>query len=235
VKAAFAAAAALAAVAVGAAPPAALATNECRGLQVCVRIAGPWVVVPVRLSAPRPQVQYQLTCPKGFVVGGLDAELTDRAIDVSFVGSSGSPVNPGITTSRSVVFVASYVGTSTRVQSFRPHAGCIPSAGGGTRTPTAVSAVVPPGKPTVRRVRTVRVQPSTRTVVVRCTSGERLVAMSQARGFFTKTPPSAALVATVSAHVSARGGRVTATVRGDDAVTSVRAVVQVAAVCAGGK
>ena len=234
-KAVFASTTALAALLAASVASPALATNECRGLQVCVRVAGPWVVVPVRLAAPRPQVQYQLTCPKGFVVGGLDAELTDRGIDVSFVGSSGSPVNPGITTSRTAVFVASYVGTSSRTQTFRPHIGCIPSSGGGSRTPTSVRAVVPPGKPTVRRVRTVRVPPSSRTVVVRCTSGERLVAATHALGFFTKSPPSAQLVGTVFAQRSVRGGRVSALVRGDDAMTSVRAVVQVAAVCAGGK
>ena len=39
------------------------ATNECRGLNPCVPVAGPWVVVPVGHGASRPQVQYQLTCP----------------------------------------------------------------------------------------------------------------------------------------------------------------------------
>src|SRR5205085_1959652 len=65
----------------------AAATNECRGLQVCVRVPGPWVVVP----SSRSPVQYQLSCPRGFVVGGLDAELSDRAVDIDFLGLLGSP------------------------------------------------------------------------------------------------------------------------------------------------
>jgi len=68
----------------GAAPAA--ATNECRGLQVCVRVAGPWVVVPAALTTSRPSVDFQLSCPRGYVIGGLDAELSDRAIDIDFLG-----------------------------------------------------------------------------------------------------------------------------------------------------
>ena len=79
----------------------AAATNECRGLQVCVPVAGPWVV-----AAGAAEVRYQLACPKRFVVAGLDAELSSRHVDVAFRGALGSPVNPGITTSTSAVFLA---------------------------------------------------------------------------------------------------------------------------------
>ena len=89
-----------------------------------------------------PQVQYQLTCPRGYIVGGLDAELTDRAIDVWFLGASGSPVAPGRTTSRTVVFVATYVGIGARAPTFRPHAGCIPAR----RRRTADADVVSRGR-----------------------------------------------------------------------------------------
>ena len=68
--------------------------NECDGLMVCVPVAGPWVVVPISGGVPRPRVEYQLTCPRGHIVGGLDARLSDRAIDVNFLGTLGSPVNP---------------------------------------------------------------------------------------------------------------------------------------------
>ena len=217
-----------AALAVGVAPAA--ATNECRGLNPCVPVAGPWVVVPVGRAVPRAQVQYQLTCPRGFVVGGVDAELTDRAIDVSIVGTSGSPVGPGITTSRAVVFVASYVGTGARAPTFRPHAGCLPATGGGQRTPTGVSATVPPGKPTVRRVRTVRVR-SSATITVACRADERLVAAHVARGFFTPAPPGLALVASLSTTQRISGTRVVVTARARQG----KGAVQVAAVCAGGR
>ncbi len=102
---------AVAGLAAGAGP--AGATNECRGLQVCVRVAGPWVVVPVGLATPRTPAQYQLTCPRGFIVAGLDAELSDRAIDIDFLGLLGSPVNPGTTTTRSAVFRGVFTGGRT--------------------------------------------------------------------------------------------------------------------------
>ena len=223
------AAAILAATAgIGASPAA--ATNECRGLQVCVRVAGPWVVVPAASTTPRPRVDFQLSCPRGYVIGGLDAELSDRAIDVWFLGAAGSPVAPGRTTSKTIVFVARYVGSGGRAPTFRPHAGCIPGGGGGRRTPTAFFAVFPPGKPTVRRVRTVRVR-ATGTAAVRCHNDERLVAAYSARGFRTAKPPSPQLVASFSA-------RTRLTANGISAQTSDgngRAVVQLAAVCAGGR
>lgn len=211
------------------------ATSECRGLNPCVPVAGPWVVVPVGRGVPRPQVQYQLTCPRGYMVGGVDAELTDRTIDIAFLGASGSPVNPGITTSRTVVFVATYVGAGARTPTFRPHAGCIPARGGGRRTPTSVAAVVPPSQPTERRVRTIRIAANrTQNVVQACRAGERLVAAHNARGFFTRTPPSADLVVSLSATPRVRGNRVVVAARGGPALRGVRAVVQVSAVCAGG-
>jgi hypothetical protein len=206
------------------------ATSECRGFIACVPIAGPWVVVPVARTTPRPEVQYQLSCPRGFVVGGVDAELTDRAIDVWFMGAAGSPVSPGRTTSRTIVFVARYVGLGAAAPTFRPHAGCIPAQGGGRRTPASISAVVPPGQPTVRRVRTFRVT-SRRYVAVGCRRDERLVAGYSARGFRTAKPPSPALVASLSAQSALARDHIVVAVRGGQR----RGVVQVAAVCAGGR
>jgi hypothetical protein len=206
------------------------ATSECRGFMACVPVAGPWVVVPVSASAQRPQVQFQLTCPKGFIVGGVDAELTDRAIDIWFLGAPGSPVAPGRTTGRTIVFVATYVGSGAGAPTFRPHAGCIPGTGGGSRTPTAFSRVFAPTKPAVRRVKTVRVRPGG-SYVVRCRNDERLVAAYSARGFRTAKPPTAALVHSLSAHASLGPNRISATASGGGG----RAVVQLQAVCAGGK
>lgn len=207
------------------------ATNECRGLNPCVPVAGPWVVVPVGNGVPRPQVQYVLACPRGYVVGGLDAELTDRAIDVSFLGRSGSPVNPGITTSRTAVFAATYVGGSARAPSFRPHLGCLPG-GGGRRTPTALTAVVPPGEPTVRFVKNVKLGTGVSTrVAVACGVGERLIAAYDARAFTTRTPPTAQLVNSFALRRTVRANRVVVTA---SSVTP-GAVVQVSIVCAGGR
>jgi hypothetical protein len=218
-------AAAAAALAVGAAP--AQATNECEGLVVCVPVAGPWVVVPSGVGVPRQRVEFQLSCPRGHVVGGLDAELSHRAIDVGFLGTLGSPVNPGITTARAAVFTASFVGWSPRISTFRPHIGCVPGSGGGGRIPT----VVAPGRPTVRRVRTVPVRAGTQTVARGCARGERLVGAAHAIGFRTRTPPSASLVGTVRGARAIRGGRVVVTVRADAELEGVRAVAQVQAIC----
>jgi hypothetical protein len=227
------AALAAAAVLLGAEP--ASATNECRGLMICVPVHGPWVVVPTASSVPRPRVEYQLSCPRGFVVGGLDAELSDRAIDLGFLATLGSPVTPGISTSRAAVFLASYVGGAARAPTFRPHIGCIPASGGGGGIPTAASAVFPPGRPTVRRQRTVRIQPDrSRQVVRACAADERLVDAWHAVGFYTAAPPSESLVESVTATRALRGGRASVSVRGDAALGRVRAVVQVGAVCAGG-
>lgn len=205
--------------------------NECDGLMVCIPVEGPWVVVPTSGALPRPQVEYQLTCPRGHVVGGLDARLSDRAVDVAFLGTLGSPVNPGISTSRSVVFVATYVGASARAPTFKPFIGCMPAAGGGSRVPTSATAFRP-GKPTIRRVRTVRVRPGEATVTQRCLSSERLVGASHALAFATRTPPSVSLVGGLSSSQSVRGREVVVQVRADAELAGVRAVVQVHAVCA---
>lgn len=209
------------------------ATSECRGLQVCVRVAGPWVVVPTGSTAPRPRVEYQLSCPKGYIVGGLDAELTDPAIDVTFQGLIGAPVNPGITTSRTALFVATSVRTPSRLATFRPHIGCMPSAGGGQRIPT-IHHVVPPGHPDTRRVTTIRIQPGPQTVTKTCAAGETLVSATHAIGFYTPKPPAAGLVSSVQASQTVRAGRVTVSVHAGGAVVAVRVVVQVDLTCGGG-
>lgn len=204
--------------------------NECEGLMVCVSVPGPWVVVPASTTAPRQRVEFQLTCPKNHVVGGLDARLSLRAIDVSFLGTLGSPVNPGITTSRSAVFLGMYAGSSASAPTFRPFLGCMPSAGGGSRVPTSVTAF-PPGRPVTRRVKTVRVRPGTTTIVQRCASGERFLGGSHAFGFFTRTAPSASLVGSLSGSQAITGASVVVRVRGDAELSGVRAVVQVHALC----
>jgi hypothetical protein len=226
-RAAAVAAVVCAVLAVGAARAA--PTNECRGLQVCVRVMGPWVVVP----ASHARVEFQLACPRRYVVGGLDAELSDPAIDISFLGRLGAPVAPGVTTSRTAVFVARFVGSTRRTVTFRPHLGCVPSNGAGGGIPTA--RIVRPGQPAVRRVKTLRVVPRrTWAVAAGCASAERLVAGSHAVGFYTAKPPAARLVAAVATRQSLARDHVTVVVRGG-ALGRVRAIVQVSAICAGGK
>jgi hypothetical protein len=235
VKRALVLVAALAAVAAAASP--AGATNECRGLQICVKVHGPWVVVPGERGTSRAGVQFQLSCPRGYLAGGLDAELTDRAIDLDFFGLLGSPVGPGTTTGRAIVFHGVYTGSAARAPTFRPHLGCVPAGGGGSgpvpyRRLQAVA--FPPGQPTIRRVRTVRIRPGSVRAFAACVAGERLISSWHAVGFDTPAAPSAALVQSVSAVRSSRGNRVEVRVRSGVALGGVRAVVQVGAVCGGG-
>jgi hypothetical protein len=220
---------AVVAIAAFAAAAPAGATNECHGLQVCVPVVGPWVVAPTTGS------EFQLDCPRRFVVGGLDAELSDPAIDVGFVGGLGSPVNPGITTTGSAVFLGRYVGRSGGA-TFRPHIGCIPASGGGQRTPTAYH-LFKPGRPTVRLVKELTVDDGTRRMVATCGPGRRLIRATHAIGFYTFTPPPAALIAGIRVTQVVRGRRVLVSAHGGAAFRSlptVTAIVQVDLVCAVG-
>jgi hypothetical protein len=176
-------------------------------------------------------VEFQLSCPRGYVVGGLDSELSVREIDVAFRGLNGSPVSPGLTTSREAVFVGMYVGLDAAAPSFRPHIGCVPTAGGGGRIPTSVRAF-PPGKPAVRRIKEVRLAAGARRVSLGCAVNERLVGGSHAVGFFTPGPPTAELVRSVVATRALSGGRVVVSVRASAAVRGGRTIVQVGAICA---
>ena len=220
---------AVAGAALVAASSAGAATRECNGFKICVPVAGPWVLAP-----SRSETQWQLTCPAGFVVGGLDAELTSRALDLVFRATLGSPVNPGISTSAAAVFLGRLAAGTDPAASFRPHIGCIPaSGGGGQRVPTAVRMVYPPGRPTVVRASAIVVRAGkTRRVTRACRAGERLVTATDAIGFDTAKPPSRTLAGSVHVARATAGGRVTATVRGDAAARA--ALVQLDLVCAGG-
>lgn len=204
------------------------ATNECRGFQVCVPVAGPWVVAPGRA-----ETQWQLSCPPRFVVGGLDAELTSRALDLVFRATLGSPVNPGISTSTAAAFLGRLTVGHDPAASFRPHIGCIPAAGGGQRVPTA--RVFPPGRPTVVRVSEIVARPGRiRHVVRACRPGEQLVAASHAVGFDRPDPPTRALAGAVHVRRASAGGRVTLVVGAGRAIAGVRTLVQLDLTCAGG-
>jgi hypothetical protein len=206
------------------------ATRECRGFQVCVPVAGPWVLAPGRA-----ETHWQLACPKHFIVGGLDAELTSRALDLTFRATLGSPVNPGVSTSTAAVFLGRLAAGRDPAASFRPHIGCIPTSGGGQRVPTAHHKVFPPGRPTVLRASAVTVHAgATRRFTRACRAGERLVAVTHAIGFYTKNAPSRRLAGAV--HVARRraGRRVAVTIHGGAPLRGVRAVVQLDLLCAGG-
>lgn len=208
------------------------ATNECRGLQVCVSVAGPWVLVP-STGTPRLRAEFQLSCPKHFVVGGLDAELSARSIDIDFSGRLGSPVNPGVTTTSFAVFRGSWAGRAGGAPSYRPRLGCIPASGGSGGIPTALRSYEP-GQPTQRRVQTVDVRAGLQHVTQRCRAGEHLVGGTHAVGFYTAPPPRPSLARAVRTTQALEGSSVVVTIHGG-ALHGARAVVQVVAVCAGAR
>jgi hypothetical protein len=228
----------------GFAPSEAAAGTECDGLIVCIPVQGPWVQV-VGGGVP---TYYQLSCPgRGQVIGGLDA---DRAgpLELTFLGSLGGPISPGITTSRRAVFVAR---TTTGLASFRPLLGCIPASGGGggrSRTvyeprpkPTRSLAAAAPGPPalvdaTIRRVRGFRVAYRQRQRVAHgCLEGERLLAYSHAVAFRSRRRLALSALGSVRATSRAQGDRIVVNLRSGDArPQGLRVDVQVHAICARG-
>jgi hypothetical protein len=212
---------------------AARAANECDGLDVCISVPGPWVAVPAAPPGRATIVHYRLSCPRGSVVGGLDAVRGDRSLEVRFLGRLGSPVNPGITTSQSAVFVATYA--RARVTFFRPFLGCIPTSGGGGRETTSVDASPRPAQP-IRRVRTLRVRAGRAgRLAFGCARGERLVDSSHAVAFRMRSAPSRAILTGARAVRRLRGTRVEVrATRGAAVPARTRVEVQVHAVCARG-
>jgi hypothetical protein len=215
------------------------AGKECDGLPVCLRVVGPWVAIPPPGPAAQyPTVEYQVRCPlRGYIVAGLDAEVSDRAIDLGFLGGIGGLVQPGVATTASVVFLGRYTGKAKVPTTFRPLVGCVPTSGGGGRTATVAGAQrpLPPGKPTTRRVKTVRLLGFSRMVVShRCASGERLISASHAIGFHTSTPPEPRLLTAVRTVQRVQGARITIVAGASSLLAGVRAELQVNAVCAKG-
>lgn len=218
------------------AAPSAMAADECRGLPVCIPVAGPWVVVPAGSSSDRyPQRSWHMKCPNGSIIGGVDARLTSRAIDIGFSGLLGSPVNPGVTTTDEVVFTGTYTGKASGPAAFRPFIGCIPTAGGG-RIPTAVSApaAVRPGRPTVYRVKTVSLTGTVSGVTHACARGERLVSSSEAVAFRSRREPARAQLAGVRSTLVTDANRLVASATLTGAARGKPAKLQVIAVCSKG-
>lgn len=207
-------------------PAAGGATNECKGIAVCISVPGPWVAVPLRGEAT-----YLLDCPRRRgVVAGLDARASSRVVHVSFEGRVGSPVSPGVTTTRYAFFRAL---SSRSASTFQPLLGCVPAAGGSPRSTTSARATAP-GVPVERYAKNVRLLPGGRlTAVQGCSRGERLVGGWDAVAFRTKAAPPAALARLVRVTHSVRGTRVVVHATAGDALpTGVRAEIQVGAVCA---
>jgi hypothetical protein len=203
------------------------ATNECRGIQQCIRVPGPWVVVPAKGTA-----QYLLTCPQGkSVVAGLDAQVTSRDVRVDFTGRLGAPVQPGQTTTRYALFRA--VSTSTKAQLFQPLLGCVPARGGGGRS-TVSARVSPPGASLEFRSAIVVIGPgTTKFGHVSCRAAEKFVSAWHSIAFRTTKPPALSNAVYVRALHNVVGKKVVVTASAADALSiDVHAIVQVGAECA---
>ena len=216
-------------------PAAADAGTECDGLIVCIPVKGPWVQVP---GGGTP-TYYQLSCPgRGQIIGGVDA---DRAgpLELSFLGTLGGPVGPGVTTNRSAVFVAR---TTQSLASFRPLLGCIPASGGGGRARTSyqpkrkLMAAAPVVDATIRRVKDIRLKDTPRERAgLSCLSGERLLAYSTVVAFRRNRPLPLSALGSVRATARAAGNRAVASVRsGITRPQNVRVELQIHAICVRG-
>ncbi len=224
----------LAGVGVGAAG----AADECKGLQTCLPVPGPWVAIPAPAGGGS-TVAWQMRCPlPGYIVAGVDARVSDRAIDVSIRGENGAPVSPGVTTGRDVVFTAVYTGGAPRPTSFRPFIGCIPTSGGGGRGETAFRrpAAYTPTKAIDRRVVQKRlVSGATVRVVGGCPAGTRLLGVSHAFGFHTEAEPGLTLLRAVTVRRVVSGRRVVATASVAPQVPQSMAIVlQLQSLCSRG-
>jgi hypothetical protein len=214
------------------------AGDECRGLDVCISVPGPWVIAPTAAGA----TYWEMRCPRrNYIVAGLDARVTERTLGIEFLGGLGSPVNPGITTTNTVVFVATPARRSGRMASFQPLIGCVPASGGGgaptsfgDRSPTFHRGdAVKPGKPVTRRVRTIRLR--ARTIgryEHACRRGERLVGSSAAAAFARRAQPTAAMTTAVRLARRVVGRQVVVTARVGRLPNGSRPILQIHALCA---
>jgi len=207
----------------------ALGADECDGLRICLPVAGPWVVVPAG------GVDYELSCPlAGYIIGGIDARVATRDVDVSFRGEPGSPVGPGVTTRRSAVFHAERARVGGGASSFQPFIGCIPTSGGGGRALTGFAARragIKPTQPFRSVVVNARLQTRSKTVRVVCPAGSRLVGSTSAAAFREPVQPSGTQLGSVSVRRVVVDGAVVARVTATEAA-GPRAEVQVRAICA---
>lgn len=212
------------------------AANECKGLQVCLPVAGPWVAIPAPARGELSTVVWEMRCPlRNYIVAGVDARVSDRSIDVSIRGENGAPVSPGVTTGRAVLFTAVYTGGASQATSFQPFVGCVPTSGGGGRGETSVkrAAAFPPAKPIDRRVVTRRlVSGATVRVVGRCPAGTRLLGADHAYAFRIEAEPGETLIDAVSVRRAVAGRSVTAVARVAASVPqALRVELQLHALC----
>lgn len=213
---------ALAAVAAGGAG--AVSGRECAGLQTCIDVPGPWVVVP-----PQGEAAFLLDCPqRQGIVAGVDAFASSRDVHVSFDALLGSPVAPGRTTTRYALFRA--VSAQHQPGLFQPRLGCVPASSGGPQTTAYV--ITPAGAPLDVAATEVLLRPgAVKSVKLGCANHERLVDSWTATAFLQPVNP--ALASAIGVQRVIRDGQVHVTMSASEALpASPRAFVQVGVRCA---
>jgi hypothetical protein len=208
------------------------AADECKGLKTCISVAGPWVAIPAP-GGLATTASWKLICPQG-IVGGVDARASERAVAVEFPGRIGSPVNPGITTSNSLVFHGTYSGRVARATSYQPYIGCIPTPGGGPRTRVSFNpaAAIKPGEPITTRVKSFNLRVGVLArATLSCKPTEHLLGSAHSVGFYTAGPPTKAQIAAVRVIRVRRGQQILVSAT-SKLLQGIRAEVQIQAVCA---
>ena len=211
------------------------AADECKGLQVCIPVAGPWVVIPAPAGASA-TATWQLVCPQGVV--GRRRRQGERGKRRGRVPRTDrQPGQPGHHDDR----IAALQG---HLRGARPQGHELPALHrlhpGRRRRVRArrwrfsrVSADVKPGEPITLRVETLDLVPGRLArKTLTCRKGERLLRSTHSVGIYTVDVPTAAQFGSVRVVRVRRGGRilVSATRRGLD--PGLRASVQVQMECA---
>ena len=225
------------------ADPAARAADppECTGLQTCVPVKGPWVLLPAPATGAgkAAELEWELACPtQRYVIGGSAARATAPTVDVVMEGKPGSPVGAGTTTGNSMVFRGAYGGADPVPAAFRPAIGCVPtSGGGGGRSRVRYEVDYPPATQLVRHREEQQLRAGqTMQVVASCAGGGRLLHASAAIGFATgDTPPTATAMRAVALQQRIQGASIVVTARATQALLpTVKALLQVRTVCTEG-
>ena len=214
-------------LAVAAAP--AGATNECRGLQVCVPITGPWVLASVGA-----EVQYQLPCPTPLRRRRARRraqhprhrrQLPRRTRQSGQSRDHDDDSRRLPRAARARHDRGGELPSARRLRSRIRRRPADPDLA--ARVPARQAAAAgDDGDPDPRGHAALRRD---------CAAGERLVSATHAIGFYTDTPPTRALAGSVAVTQSVSAGRLHVSVHAGPAAGEVRSVVQVDLVCVAGR
>ena len=154
-------------------------------------------------------VVWEMRCPlRGYIVAGIDARVSDRAIDVTHPRRERRTRLAGRDDRARGGLHRRLHRRRSRATSFQPFIGCIPTSGGGARGETAVRhpAAYAPVRALDRRV--VRKRLVVRRIRAgrgRCPAGTRLLGASHAFAFRTEAEPGATLLRAVSVRRTGAG------------------------------